>query len=64
MRSPKYFTFIIGLWVLGLQLLAGYDVPGFVPDQIVEYKQATDSSGGPVSLNLEIFKILKIIFKL
>ncbi len=56
MRSPKYFTFIIGLWILGLQLLSGYDVPGFVPDQIVEYKQATDSSGGPVSLNLEIFK--------
>lgn len=27
-----------------------YDVPGFTPDQTIEYKQTVDGSGNPVGL--------------
>jgi acetyl esterase/lipase len=36
-------------------LLHGYDVPGFTPDQIIAFKQTTDSGGAPVTLNLDVF---------
>lgn len=49
---------VIGVFsclLLGSGSLAAYDIPGFPPDQIVEYKQTTNSSGDPVSLDLHIF---------
>lgn len=56
--TTKMFRFQIFL-ALGVALhgaiAKGYDVPGFPPDEIIEYKQTTDSSGGPVSLNLHVF---------
>lgn len=42
-------------WLLGAATLPGYDVPGFIPDQVLAYKQTTDSSGGAVTLNLDVF---------
>lgn len=33
----------------------GYDVPGFTPDQVIEYKQTQDSGGGAVGLDLHVF---------
>jgi acetyl esterase/lipase len=32
-----------------------YDIPGFAPDQIIPFKQTTNSTGGPVTLNLHSF---------
>jgi acetyl esterase/lipase len=35
--------------------LHAYDVPGYAPDQVIEYKQTLNSTGGAVSLSLDVF---------
>ncbi|MGB6221304.1 alpha/beta hydrolase [Haloferula sp.] len=42
-------------WSLSLPVALGYDVPGYTPDQIIAFKQTVNSSGGAVSLNLDVF---------
>lgn len=32
-----------------------YDIPGYTPDQIIPFKQTTNSTGSPVTLNLHVF---------
>ena len=38
-----------------LPIAHAYDVPGFTPAQVIEYKQTVNSSGGAVSLDLHVF---------
>ena len=52
--SPTWI-FLLLTAVFAGSLLTAYDIPGFPPDEIVEYKQTTDSSGDPVGLDLHIF---------
>ncbi len=43
------------LLLLAAPAAQAYDIPGFTPDQIIPFKQTTNSTGGPVTLNLQIF---------
>ena len=46
--------FLTTLFLLG-QALHAYDIFGFTPNQIIEYKQTVDSNGDPVALDLHVF---------
>ncbi|WP_338684955.1 alpha/beta hydrolase [Haloferula helveola] len=45
----------VGALAVGLALVLAYDIPGYSPDQIIEYKQTVDSGGSPVGLDLHVF---------
>ncbi|BDS07741.1 hypothetical protein NT6N_27810 [Oceaniferula spumae] len=41
--------------LLTVSTVSAYDIPGYTPDQVIEYKQTVNSSNNPVGLDLHIF---------
>lgn len=41
--------------VFAVNPVRAYDIPGFPPDEVLVYKETSDSSGNPVSLDLHFF---------
>ncbi len=58
MRIMSKTHHLLRLCVLlsSLVSLHAYDIPGFTPDQIIPYKQTENSTGGAVTLHLDVFK--------
>lgn len=52
-QKPRWIGLYVSLHAL-LNVHA-YDIPGFTPDQVIEYKQTVNSTGGAVSLSLDVF---------
>lgn len=51
--NPKWIGLCVSLHAC--LSLSAYDIPGYTPDQIIDYKQTLNSSGGAVSLKLDVF---------
>jgi len=46
---------LLGAFLAVCPILRAYDIPGFTPDQVISYKQTTNSTGGAVTLYLHVF---------
>ncbi len=55
MNLARASLLILLTLLVGKPLARAYDITGFTPDQIIPFKQTVNSSGGAVTLNLDVF---------